>query len=1052
MRNRNVVLLWALAAVTGWGADAPRKVSAGADEGLRQAFERAAYSLEDSGHGAWRGVNPAERLSLEFDGQEARLRHPDGSVSLHLTGYGYGDRLRKPARATVAANGNRVEYQRGDLTEWYVNGSQGLEQGFTLSQRPGAERGSEPLLISLAVTGGLTPVQKAGGGGVVFESSTGVVLRYAGLRAVDARGRVLPSRMEVRGGEIRLLVEDQDAQYPLVVDPTWTQQQDLGVSGSVLYDLVGSSVSVSGDTAVIGAPGRNNQQGAAYVFVRTGGVWTQQQELTASGGAAGDAFGGSVSVSGDTALVGADGEGGSQGAAYVFVRSGGVWTQQQKLTASDAAPADSFGYSVSLSGDTAIVAAPNRNGSRGAAYAFVRSGGVWTQQQELTASDGAAYDAFGSSISVSGDTVLVAAMAKNPDGAVYVFVRSQGVWTQRQKLTASDGAVGDAFGNAVSLSGGTAVIGAQNKGAAYVFASNGGVWSQQQELTASDGVPGNGFGASVSVNGDTAVIGDHIQGVVPSAPWYVFLRSGGAWTQQQELTSSDGAGSGYFRDSVSVSGDTVVIGNPNANAAYVFVRPALGTNSLLVPSAAGASSVLLSYSSPWTAVANDSFLHLSAGNASGTGSALVVFTYDAFTGTGTRTGTLTIAGLTVTVTQAGTNYLGPGPAIPLVSGYAPYGVAADAAGNVYIADTRDNAVEEWSASTGKETTLVAGLNSPYGVAVDGSGNVYIADTGNNAVEEWSAATGQETTLVSSGLNNPWGLAVDGLGNVYIADSGNNAIKEWNAATGQVATLVSSAMSSPYGVAVDGLGNVYFTDAGSSAIKEWNAATGQASTLVSSGLGSPHGVAVDGSGNVYIADAYNGAIKQWSAATGQVTILNSFELVDPTAVAVDASGNVYVADPGVNAIEDIPNAFVGPASLTEPASAGSDSLLPVLPATAPLTGIFQPIADYFWLSPETVANGVVNFSFTANTSSARTAQIDVLGHRIAVTQNGPLAALTPSATSVILGNSACNDSQSVALTSSISGTPVAFTVAVNYPNAASDPTSGNWVYASLRLRK
>ena len=207
MRHRNVVLLLVFAAATGWGIDAPRKVSAaanadaawkkaGADEGLRQAFERAAYSLEDSGHGTWRGVNPAERLTLEFDGQGARLRHPDGSVSFHLTGYGYGDRLQKPAHAKLTGNGNRVEYQRGDLTEWYVNGSQGLEQGFTLTQRPGADRESEPLSISLGVTGGLAPSQKADEDGVLFESRG----RGVALCRTEGRGRARPRSSLADGG------------------------------------------------------------------------------------------------------------------------------------------------------------------------------------------------------------------------------------------------------------------------------------------------------------------------------------------------------------------------------------------------------------------------------------------------------------------------------------------------------------------------------------------------------------------------------------------------------------------------------------------------------------------------------------------------------------------------------------------------------------------------------------------------------------------------------------------------------------------------------------
>ena len=128
---------------------------------------------------------------------------------------------------------------------------------------------------------------------------------------------------------------------PLIVDPTWAQQQKLVASDGAADDNFGASVSVSGDTAVIGSERKNSNRGAAYVFVRSGGVWTQQQELTASDGAADDYFGGSVSLSGDTAVIGAVGKNSGQGAAYMFVRSGGVWTQQQKLTDTTARPTTS---------------------------------------------------------------------------------------------------------------------------------------------------------------------------------------------------------------------------------------------------------------------------------------------------------------------------------------------------------------------------------------------------------------------------------------------------------------------------------------------------------------------------------------------------------------------------------------------------------------------------------------------------------------------------------------------------------------------------------------
>jgi uncharacterized repeat protein (TIGR01451 family) len=152
--------------------------------------------------------------------------------------------------------------------------------------------------------------------------------------------------------------------------------------------------------------------------------------------------------------------------------------------------------------------------------------------------------------------------------------------------------------------------------------------------------------------------------------------------------------------------------------------------------------------------------------------------------------------------------------------------------------------------------------------------------------------------------------------------------------------------------------------------------------------------VDGSGNVYIADTGNNAIKEWSASTQQVTTLVSTGGGYPGGVAVDGSGNVYLSDHVTGAVEEMPFAFAGPANFTESASAGWDTLLPVLPSTASLAGIFTPASDQSWLTIGSIANGVVNFSFTANTSrSARTAHITVLGQQITVTQSTSAAVLT-----------------------------------------------------------
>jgi sugar lactone lactonase YvrE len=429
----------------------------------------------------------------------------------------------------------------------------------------------------------------------------------------------------------------------------------------------------------------------------------------------------------------------------------------------------------------------------------------------------------------------------------------------------------------------------------------------------------------------------------------------------------------------------------------------LGTTALLEGPAAGSASDLVITSGAWSATSNAPWLRTSS---NGSGSGLAMFTFDANPGA-TRSGTLTIAGLTLTVTQAGSTYV-PASPVTLVTGLNyPAGVAVDGAGNVFIADYGNGVVQEWHAATGTVSTLVTGLSGPQGVAVDGAGNVFIANTGKDAVEERNATTGTVSTLVT-GLNGPVGVAVDGAGNVFIANADQagprtGAVKEWNAATRTVSTLVSG-VSHPGGVAVDAAGNVYFSDTFGRVVEEWHAATGTVSTLVT-GLNFPSGVAVDGAGNVFIADYSNGVVQEWHAATGTVSTLVT-GLNFPSGVAVDGAGSVFIADFGNGAVKELAGAFVPGGVLSEGAAAGSDALLPVLPTTQPLTGVFAPSSDQSWLIIDGAADGVVHFSFTQNTGPSRMAHLTVLGQQIAVTQAGATLAthfqVTPSADSVTAG--------------------------------------------------
>ncbi len=580
----------------------------GEDEGLHRAFLQARYKLEASGHGSYLGANAAQRLDLEFSARGATVKAGDSKldVGLQFTGYGYGARLQTPAPAELAGGGSRVEYRRGAITEWYVNESRGLEQGFTLAYPPGTAREGESLVLALRVTGGLRPVLSPEGDAVLLQAGRQTVLRYAGLRARDARGRDVPSRMEVGAREIRLVVEDRGAEYPLVVDPvvTWSQTE-LAASDGQGNDDFGCAVSLSGSIAVVGACSSNAGRAAAYVFVKNGSVWTQQAKLTASDGAAGDNFGGSVSVSGVTALVGASQKNSGQGAAYVFVQSGGTWSQQAELTASDGAAGDNFGVSVSLSGSTAIIGASaktvNANSGQGAAYVFAQSGTAWSQQAKLTASDGATADNFGRSVSVSGNMAAAGAYGKAVNGnaaqgAAYVFVQSGTAWSQQAKLTATDGAASDQFGWSVSLNGNICTVGAPGKaantnagqGAAYVFSPSGAIWSQLVKLTASDGAANDAFGWSVA-SGIPALVGAYRKNAGQGAA-YLFAQSGGTWSQQTELTASDGAANNIFGNSVALDGMTALVGAAwkanSQGAAYVFTQLPSATTLSAVPNPA----------------------------------------------------------------------------------------------------------------------------------------------------------------------------------------------------------------------------------------------------------------------------------------------------------------------------------------------------------------------------------------------------------------------------------------------------------------------------------
>ncbi len=310
----------------------------------------------------------------------------------------------------------------------------------------------------------------------------------------------------------------------------WREQVKLVAADLAAENWFGFSVSISEGTAIIGAPlhslGDVKWTGAAYIFERQGKKeWKEKAKLVAEDAVEKAEFGHSVAISGDTAIVGAyldphDGKN-KAGAAYIFVSERGEWEQQAKLTPDDADDGKNFGKSVAIHKHTAIVGAhlDNHSGSKsGSAYIFVRDGNNWTQQAKLTASDAAARDEFGISVGISGSTALVGSPfdddAGGKSGSAYIFGNNGGVWTEQAKLTAADAAAADEFGKAVAIDANRAIIGARlhdgrkpDSGAVYAFSRVAGAWVEQSKTIHKKDAEADEFGNAVAISENFAIIG-----------------------------------------------------------------------------------------------------------------------------------------------------------------------------------------------------------------------------------------------------------------------------------------------------------------------------------------------------------------------------------------------------------------------------------------------------------------------------------------------------------------------------------------------------------------
>ncbi len=809
----------------------------------------------------------------------------------------------------------------------------------------------------------------------------------------------------------------------------------------------GSSLAISGDgnTIVVGEPSDASSTGSVLIFVNVNGAWTQQGSPLVGTGAVGTAVQGvDVAISGDgnTIIVGGPNDNSGVGAAWIFTRSGGVWTQQgSKLVGSGAVGNANQAGLVALSadGNTAAIGGPSDNSGAGAVWIFTRSGGVWTQQGSKLTGTGASGNALQGSavaLSASGDTLLFGGQNDNEDiGAAWVFTRSAGVWTQQGgKLSPPDAAGNPAFGFFASLSadGNTALIGGPFDqdvvGAAWIYNRVAGTWSETIKLSASDATGGPNFGWMVSLNGDgsKAAIGGINDSSGAGATW-IFTYNGISWTQQgNKLVGTGAAGATSNQgNAVALSGDGNTLAesgpgdNGNAGATWIFNTGAvyralnLGqsqTNTLTVQFTSGftlggigvvtqglssldfffqtassnACSIGTSYSSGDTCEVGVRFSPTAAGVRTG---ALQFFDDESILqaqvyvlGTGLSPQAVFTNPVINTIAGNGTSgFSGDGGPASSAEMASINGMAIDAAGNLFLADSNNNRVRRIDANSGLITTFAgngsstfsgdggqattAGLDFPFYVAFDGAGNLYIAES-DNRVRMVSAVDGSIVTVAGTGgrgdsgdggpatsaqFNAPYGISVDTNGNLYIMDSVACVVRYVSAATGIITTIAGTGTCGHTGdggpaidaqlngnitSALDSQNNLYFSDDNDNYLRRIDAKTGIITSIAGNGtagytgdgglavnaeVNDIEGITTDAAGDVIFTDSSNNVVRMISAASGIITTIagngNSASTGDggpalmaginyAVAPVIDANGDIFVADWNGHVIREI----------------------------------------------------------------------------------------------------------------------------------------------------
>jgi len=379
--------------------------------------DQKSYHMQENGS-EFKAMTLSQGIESAFHDHGVTFSRQNYNISMRLS----GAKQLGPDRVSA----NKIQYKREGITEWYTNSPLGIEQGFTLQNRPTRQKGRDDVVIGIELDfdDGIVVLQSPDKKTIQFvEDKSGKdVLRYSGLFAYDSTGKELPSEMQLLDSRIEITVDDSEAQYPIVIDP-FVEIQKVLPSDAFLQTppfplLFGGTVEIDGNTAIIGAIGANGFVGEAYIFNRdtVTGLWSETQILQGSTATLfGDQFGNCVHLSGDLAIVGASHVvNGGQGTAYVFQRDPmtNFWSEVEVLTGSTGAPGDRFGRACSIDESTgiALVGANFAFALEGRAYVFEQDMmGNWNEIQVLIPSGGMAGFNFGDDVALRGDTSAIGA-------------------------------------------------------------------------------------------------------------------------------------------------------------------------------------------------------------------------------------------------------------------------------------------------------------------------------------------------------------------------------------------------------------------------------------------------------------------------------------------------------------------------------------------------------------------------------------------------------------------------------------------------------------------